>query len=386
MSEKNKWAKILSELERDLPIFVEMADIKVCLERFMSVDEDYCDQFYPHLYFSLWKLALKLGKLNLAKKYAQKSLNHLIEFKRIPQLNKLLLSLEEVGFFKEKLGPYKTKRDILIGKRTDSIQYYEGDVELMMDHPEYWKSFPEFLSAYLVLEREWGIDQWKLCYEYILKNQFEKDLFILLMEKSGELNRPGFQKKFMELLNVKKIKFKKNELPKIEKTISAPKDRLIIDYDLVAMSLLSGAIGPTDEEQSRVLNSLKFISKEELRLKGLDMAIAFELLGMEQVVFCLCEQLVKISNDVKMIIGAYYVWAQSLESAGKYFKVIELVDEVIDTQPLFEDERVAFIYLKAEACLKLKKNKMAKSLYLEIKTLNPHYRSIRERLKIIEAN
>lgn len=386
MSENKKAAKLLSELERTLPILEEAVDISVCLERFMSVNEKYRDQYFPHLYLSLWKLALKIGKLSIAKLFAEKSLNYLVEYKKIPQLNHLLRSLEGSGLLKEKLIIYTKKKDILLGIKPNSIEFYKDEIDLMMNHPEYWKMYPSFISNYLTLEREWTIDQWKLCYEYILMAQFDKELFLLLMDKALELNKPKMQEKFIELLRDKKIKFKKAEISSRKNKLRVEKEKLIIDYDQVAMDLLSGTIGPTEEEQRRVLNSLKFISEEELLTRGLDMVVAFELLGMEQVVVSLCEQLTKRSKEIKTLIGVYYVWAQALVNMERYFKLIELVDEVLDNQPLYGDERLAFIYLKAEACLKLKRVKMARKLYLEIKTQNPHYRSVRERLKSIETN
>jgi hypothetical protein len=351
----------------------------------LSVEENYRDRYFSHLNFTFWKLALQVGKLNDAKILAEKSLKYLIEYKRIPQLDLLLRSLEEVGLLKNKLSNYQRKRDVLKGIRRDTFEFFSDDFEQLTDHPEHWKIYPEFVSNYLILDEEWSLKEWKLCYEFILKYHYEKALFLLLAEKAGELGKLEAQNFFIEFLKEKKIHFKKRE-SKLEKNKVFKNDQLlIIDYDQVAMDLLSGLTGPTDEEQNRVLNSLKFIPTEELLSRGQDMVVAFELLGMERVVLSLCEQITKISKDEKIIIGTYYVWGQALINLENYFKVVELADQVLEERPVYGEERLAFLYLKAEAYFKLKKMILAKELYLEIKKENPHYRLLRERLKVIEA-
>jgi len=76
---------------------------------------------------------------------------------------------------------------------------------------------------------------------------------------------------------------------------------------------------------------------------------------------------------------------QALMNRSEYFKAIDLIDEVLQDEPLYGEEQLAFLYVKAEAYLKLKKTKMAKELYVAIKKLNPHYRLVGERLKSLET-
>ncbi len=384
MSEKIKWSSTLSEIERMIPILESDEDSRILLDRFESIDEHYRDQNFSQLYLSLWKVALKIGKLNLANLYAKKSLQYLISFKRIPQIKIFIQSLHDAGIFKKNTEEFLIQREILLGKKNNLTKNHFTYIDLMEDHPEHWKEFSEFLKQYLLLESEWTAEQWKFCYEYILTNHYDKEIFLSLLEKTHELNKVAAQKKFMNFLSAKKVRIKNIEL-NASPMPEQKKENLHMDYDQLAMELLSGNIEPTDEEQRRVLNSLKFIPAEDLKSKGQDMVVAFELLGMEQVVLNLCEQLVKIFDDVKQKASIYYVWAQALNNKGDYFKTIDLVDEVLQKEPLYEEERLAFLYLKAEASLKLKKIKMAKALYLEIKKHNPHYRLVSERLKAIET-
>jgi len=108
-------------------------------------------------------------------------------------------------------------------------------------------------------------------------------------------------------------------------------------------------------------------------------------LGMEKVVLTLCEQMIKLTEDIKERASLYFIWAQALNNSGDFFKTIDLIDEVLAKEPFYEEERVAFLYLKAEACVKVKKIKMAKEIFAQIKKFNPHYRLVGERLKALET-
>ncbi|MBC7540386.1 MAG: hypothetical protein H7281_16300 [Bacteriovorax sp.] len=385
MEVQQKWALILSELERSVPILKTLEDCKILLNRFESIDEEYRDQEAPQFYMLMWRVALRSGKLSLANSYAKKFLQYLIEYKRIPQIRNFINSLNEAGLLKKNLEQYLIVEEILLGKRIKITQSELKHIEIFLDHPEHWKRSSEFLQQYLLLDEDWTLEQWKLCYEYILINHFDAEIFISLLEKTRELKKKPIEKKFIELLKAKKIKFptyviqEKNDLKLV-------KENLNLDYDQIAMELLSGLKEPNNDEQKRVLNSLKFISDNELLTRGQDMIVAFELLGMEQVVQALCEKMVNILIDVKQRASIYYVWAQDLSNNGDFYKSIDLIDDILRKEPLIGSEQIAFLYLKAEACLKLKKIKMAKELYLKIKKHNPHYRLVAERLKTIEAS
>jgi tetratricopeptide (TPR) repeat protein len=384
MEVQQKWTQFLSELERSVSILNTIEDCKELLNRFEAIDEDYRDHEAPRSYMLMWKVAFRSGKLSLANTYAKKFLQYLIEYKRVPQIRFFINSLQEAGLFKKNLEEYLLIEEILLGKREKITQEELKHIEIFLIHPEHWKRSSEFLQQYLLLDEDWALEQWKLCYEFILKNHFDKEIFIYLIGKANELNKKDVEKKFNELFEKKKIKLRspKTQTIKVHKPAN---DSLNLDYDQVAMDLLSGVKEPNNEEQGRVLSSLKFIPEDELKSRGQEMIIAFELLGMEKVVLSLCEKMISILIDAKERASTYYVWAQALSNIGDFYKAIDLIDDVIQKEPLVESERMAFLYIKAEACLKLKKIKMAKELYLEIKKQNPHYRLVGERLKTIEA-
>jgi len=383
MSAHKNWTKELSEIE-SLLNSSEDFDAKSLLDRFESTDENFRDQNFSHLYLKLWKTAKNSGQLNLANQYAKKALDHLVSLKRIPKIKELLMEFRAEGILKKNREEYVRKCEILLGNK---VNFHNEDLkyfDLMDDHPEHWKEFKNYLKQYLLIVTEWGIHEWKLCYEFILVNQFDKDISYALMERAYELNRADLVKRFEQLFANKKIKVKKMSEPARPK-LQSKNEKLHLDYDQVAMDLLSGSIEPNEEEQRRVLSSLKFITEEELSKRGKDMIVAFELLGMEKVVLTLCEQMIKLTDDIKERASLYFIWAQSLNNSGDFFKAIDLVDEVLVKEPFYEEERMAFLYLKAEACVKVKKIKMAKDIFAQIKKFNPHYRLVGERLKALET-
>lgn len=384
MVTEKKWSLILSEIERSAAIERSIHDCEVLLNQFESIDEAYRNRNAVQIYSWMWKIALKCGKLSMANSYAKRFLSFLIEYKRIPQIKIFIESLLEEGLFKKNVDEYSVIQDILTGKLKKISHQELQYLDLFSTHPDHWKSFQVFLQQYLVLDSSWGLEQWRFCYEYILFHSFDKEIFLILLEKTRELKNKTAEKHFMELLKSKHIKFL---VPKkhTAKKQTIVKENLNLDYDQIAMDLLSGSREPNVEEQTRVINSLKFIADVELLVRGQEMIVAFELLGMEQVVHVLCEKMLTILTDVKERASTYYVWAQALSNNGDFYKAIELIDKVLATEPLISSEKMAFLYLKAEACLKLNKIKMAKSLYLEIKKENPNYRLVGERLKTIET-
>ncbi len=375
----------LSEFEKSLNFSESNADLEIIIRQFESIDEKNRDKYAIHLYQKMWVIALQAGKISLANNYAKKSINYLVEHKRIPAIKILLNELKEKGLLKSQLKEYLSILEILEGRNKNLTKNDLNRIDLLCDHPEHWKQHSLFLKQYLLLEEVWSYDQWKLCYEYLLRNHFDKEIVVSLYEKALESNNEHHLKKFKIYLDKNKLvtspsAVQKETVEKIQKT------KFNIDYDQIAFDLLSGKNEPSEDEQLRVINSLKFISEEDLKSKGTEMLVAFELLGMEKVVFSLCEKLIAMTSDVKIKAGIYFVWAQALLNNEEYYKVMDLIDDVIQKEPLVNDELIAIMYLKAEAYIKVKNIKAAKNIFLEIKKQNPNYRMVAERLKSIEQS
>ena len=379
-----KWSKALLELEETIPKIETFLDSKNCLNQFESIEENIRDECSPKLYLQMWKIAFNIGKLSLANSYAQKSINYLFLHKRIPQIKTLIISLQEAGLLKNKTDKYVEIVEILLGRNKKDILDLEY-FDYFVNHPEYWKKSSTFFKQFILVEDDWGQEQWKLCYEFILLNYFDQDIFKILYYKSCEISNDKYQNKFLELFNKHNVKFKKIKKKESVNKTTEKKEKFTINYDQIAMDLLSGDKEPNYEEQRRVMNSLKFVTDEELSVKGLEMIVAFELLGMEHVVILLCEKMINILIDVKQRASTFYVWTQALLNLTEYHKVIDLVDDVLYSEDVYGEERLAFLYVKAEAYFKLNKIKTAKEIYTLIQQEQPGYRSVGERLKIVET-
>lgn len=377
--DEKKWTFILHEFDQLFTKKQTFEDHEVLVSLFESIDKTYRETHAQKYYFEMWKVAFHVGKIKLAKSYAELVLDYLIEHKRVPAIIKLISELSETGLLK---NHKKFKQlEILLGKRSfaplDDSEGYES-------HPEMWKGSKIALRQFLSMNSDWSIENWKLAYEYILKFYYDKDIFLLLAEKAAEQNKLEHKRKFISYLNSKQVKTASLEEKKIESKTQKKDSSLNIDYDQLAMDVMSGAIEPSITEQKKILISIQELSDEELLTKGKDMIVAFGLLGMDKVVVRLCERLIPMTSAVDQRAGIQFMMAQSLFNSGDFHKVIDIVDDTFGEEPLLPEEMLAFNYLKAESYLKLKKYKAARDLFLSIKKYNPHYRLVGERLRNIE--
>lgn len=377
--DEKKWTLIFHEFDQLLASRETFEDNESLVSIFESIDKNFREENAQKYYFEMWKVAFAAGKLKLAKSYAEFVLDYLIELKRIPALKKLISDLSENGLLKS----HKKFQSVssILGKKGASLL---EDSESFESHPEMWKDSKNALREYLLMNSDWTLDDWKLVYEYILKFYYDKDLFIAIAESSKRYKKDEHKKKFLTFLNEKKVKLEGLEDKKIEPAVQKKDSSLNIDYDHLAMDVMSGAIEPSVTEQKKILISIQELSNEELLTKGKDMIVAFGLLGMDKVVVKLCEKVIPMITEVDQRAGIQFMMAQSLFNSGDYHKVIDVVDDTFGEEPLLPDEMLAFNYLKAESYFKLKRYKAAKELFLGIKKHNPHYRLVGERLRNIE--
>ncbi len=377
--DEKKWTLIFHELDLMLSQKESFEDCESLISIFESIDQDFREEHAQKYYFEMWKVAFSAGKLKLAKSYAEFVLDYLIELKRVPAIKKMISDLSEIGLMKSHKKFQNV--DIILGKKgTISLE----DSDCFESHPEMWKDSKNALRQYLSMNTEWTIENWKLAYEYVLKFYYDKELFLLLAEKSAEMKKTEHKKKFVTFLNGKKVNIESLEDKKTSSTSQKKDSSLNIDYDQLAMDVMSGAIEPSITEQKKILISIQELSDEELLSKGKDMIVAFGLLGMDKVVVKLCEKVIPMITAVDQRAGIQFMLAQSLYNNGEFHKVIDIVDDTFGEEPLLPEEMLAFNYLKAESYFKLKKYKAAKELFLGIKKFNPHYRLVGERLRNIE--
>ena len=384
MSNKIQSSKVF-EVEQLIKAPAAEKNSENIIQLFESIDETYRDQHAQHLYLELWKIALINGKLNQANRYAQKGVDFLIELKRVPYLKKFLDELKKNGLLKKNQKKVIAIIETITGKKKIISSEDLDNFNILMTHPDHWKSSLYFLSQYLSMENDWKGEQWKHCYEYILNFYFDRELFLILSQKAVLLGKQKYHKLFENFLLKNNVRFTKDKIL-VERLEEFKNEKLNVDYDQLAYELLSGAIDPSLKEQDKVISSLKFLSDSELESKGLEMILAFEFLGMEKVVLVLCQRLLPLLSETKKRASCYFVWAQNLVSRGEYYKALDLIEEILNTEPIYGDELLAFVYLRAESYFNLNKFRLAHEIYLGIKKIKTNYRLTRERIAIIEAN
>ena len=375
---EKKWTLVLHELDLKISERTSSDDNESIIWIFENLDDEYRDEYAKRFYSVMWKIAFESGKIKLAKKYVDVHLNNLIEYKRVPALKKLMTELSAVGLLNthKKFPMIQT----ILGKKG---QFSLEDSDSFEHHPEMWKNSKNILKNYLLEESEWKLEHWKLAYEYVLKFYYDKDLFLLLAERSRNLKKDKHTENILAFLREKKVDLKSFEVKSSPKSV-ASKNELHVDYDQLAMDVISGVKEPSITEQKRILVSIQNLDDVELLDKGKDMIVAFGLLGMDKVVVRLCERVIPLIKEVKLRAGIQFMLAQALFNNNEFYKVCDLIDDTFETEPLLPDEVLAFNYLKAESLLKLKKYKVAKDLFVSIKKHNPHYRLVGERLKELE--
>lgn len=380
---EKKWAGVLREMDQLLMLPPNLEVQESLISFFESIDPDYRLVHAQRYYIHLWKVAFNIGKIRLAKSYAIKALDYLVEFKRIPQIKKIIEEFKHFGILKNnKKFDYP---DFILGKKNCEPFSASEDWSFLEAHPETWKDSKEMLKQFLIGESEWGSIHWKLAYEYILKFHFDRDLFMILTEKSVELKKEKHKAHFLELLQKKKISVERfQKIKTIAHEVKEEKP-LHLDYDQVAMDVMSGTVEPSITEQRKILLSIATLTDEEILKKGKDMIVAFGLLGMDKVVVNLCEKLIPLLENTHERASTQFMMAQSLYNSGSFYKSIDLIDDTFRKEPLLKEEQLAFSYLKAESFMKLKKFKKAKELFLEIKKQHPSYRLVSERLRDIET-
>ena len=376
--DEKKWKLLHQKLELKLSTRESVEDDESLIQIFENMDREYRDQYAANLYLVMWKIAFKSGKIKLAKNYIETLLDHLIEYKRVPTLRKLIFELSQEGLLQQNK---KIKMiDTILGKKNQSTldMFYSYEY-----HPEMWKNSKNILKNFLIEKNEWNIDSWKLAYEFILKFYYDKEIFLILAERTFDLGKNNHYEHFKSFLISKKISLKAIE-NKPSQMMKIKYKSLDVDYDQIAMDVISGVREPSIAEQRRILISIQEINEEELKAKGKDMIIAFGLLGMDRVVIRLCERLLPLLTEVNLRAGIQFMLAQAYYESNEHYKVCDLIDDTFNSEPLLQDEVIAFKYLKAESLMKLRKYKMAKEIFLNIKKYNPRYRLVGERLRELE--
>lgn len=378
--EDNKWELILKGLIHSVKHNSNFEDDDKILSIFESLDLDFREKKAIQLYGELWKIAYRRGKIQLSKEYANFYINYLLEYKRIPQLVLLQHEFKKSGF--KKSYERASNFEELVGKREikeSTAEYYPNL------HPELFRYSKEKLKKYLTEVEEWDSEDWKLCYEFIIRFYFDSDIFLKLHQHAKALNKSQYFTKLQVLLKEKNIIIPK-DAETSKKKPSVGTEQTALDYDQMALGLISGVVRPDVYEQKRILVFINQMSDEEIISRGKDMSIAFNFLGMDLVVAKLCKRIAPLVSDLKEQISLYFILAESLLNSREYYEVVELCNELISGKPLNNDELLAFEYLLAESYFFLGKTDRAKGIFKRLMKKNPNYRMVAMRIRALESS
>lgn len=297
------------------------------------------------------------GKVSDAQNYADEALHVLFELKKIPAITQFITQIKNLGYPAKKLKHYETWLVELQGRPGKNLNHLEW-------HIDHFKSSEEFFKNYLVDQEEWSKDQYGLCYEYILRFGHNSELF----EKIESL--------------------KNNET---EETSVAPKKEnsgkgLNFNYEQLAYELISGKKSVEDLEQEKIISGLKLHDFEKMKNEGSEMVTAFRFLGMDEVVQFICAKLIPLHDDVKARASLTFLSIESLMNQTKNYQALQIIEGFLKKEPVYGEEKLALLYLRAEIYFLLGKNDDSLKYFQEVQKINPHYRLVNQRLKSLEAN
>jgi hypothetical protein len=297
------------------------------------------------------------GKVADAKNFAEKVLDSLFAYKRIPAIAKFMFQIKELGYPSKKLIKYE--------KWLERLQGGQGQEVIDLDwHLEHFKSSKEFIKKILLEEEDLNKEFFGLCYEYILRFGYDAEIFLKLT---------AFKQT---------SKFAVEEKLKNEGSAT----NLNCNYDQLAYELISGKKSSAEFEQNKIIAELKAMEFDNVKNDGIEMATAFRFLGMDEVVLYIGDRIYNEIEDIKTKTSLKFLCVESLLNLGKNYQAIQTIEIFLAREPVFGEEKLALEYLLAEAYFNLGKTIEAKKRFQEIQSKNPHYRKVFQRLKLLEAN
>ncbi|MBL6988447.1 MAG: hypothetical protein ISR65_01640 [Bacteriovoracaceae bacterium] len=142
-------------------------------------------------------------------------------------------------------------------------------------------------------------------------------------------------------------------------------------------------------QQNNFIKLLQLIEKSFLLEHYGDLIICFLFLGMNHVakeVLSIVKTESADSNDIKIILDLEYFNVVILMEENSDFDALISIDQVLSSFPLFDEEKVCFMYFKAEILKKQGKVDQSHEVFKQIEKLAPNYRMTRKRITEVEAD
>lgn len=369
------WPKLESILRESLRSEVDKLQ---SLDLFGLFESSYRRNHLIDLHDQMWKTAFELGRIKEARIYLNDLIDYLIVHKRIAKLENL--KLESVNLL--------TKSDF---KKMDVADLFKGkkiitrveDCLLIPLHPQRWKHIQEAFKNYLLIDSEWSVSTWKMLYEFLICFGFDTEIIQLIAEKNYSDKVENYKEWNTEFLKLySKYKIDKTELITVFE--KAPTVETKINFDQLALEIIESGQEERKQLEAKVIKQINYSADDYSTNDKKEMVIAFTFLGMSEVVEYLCDSMMEKMDEAKERISLFYVMSHSLLTCSKYYKAIDIARDVLGSEALLRDEKVAFKYIVAEAHFQLKNLKQAYVEFEEILLIDSKHRLTKERMRTIE--
>ena len=127
-----------------------------------------------------------------------------------------------------------------------------------------------------------------------------------------------------------------------------------------------------------------YYDKEYVQNNYEDMIIGLNLLNLPAVALQLSEMVDSEVLTEEDKINLEYLKLETLMILEEYFKVRDMVEDMLGKYPVKGDELYSLLYLRAEAYLNLGQYENAYNSFSEIRSLKSSYRLVNQRLKELE--
>ena len=199
--------------------------------------------------------------------------------------------------------------------------------------------------------------------------------FLKTMRRTEEVQR--------ELEKLKKINPEHPYVSNIEADIESRSPEEIFKNLLAEVSSYS----KKDKEKIEIdayRSMANYYDKEYVQNNYEDMIIGLNLLNLPAVALQLSEMVDSEVLTEEDKINLEYLKLETLMILEEYFKVRDMVEDMLGKYPVKGDELYSLLYLRAEAYLNLGQYENAYNSFSEIRSLKSSYRLVNQRLKELE--
>lgn len=137
---------------------------------------------------------------------------------------------------------------------------------------------------------------------------------------------------------------------------------------------------------SEYLSLVKHYEDDYIQENYEDMIVGFNLLNLFPVSLEIAKKVDKSQMNERESVNFNYLLIETHFLNGDYYKMRDICEDTLAELPLVKEERVAFLYLRAEAYYFLGFKEHSLAIYKSLAKLHPNYRLTEQRIRTIEAN